>query len=609
MSTPEPIKKALAFDNDFSLGINFPRPNSYPFVCDVNTLAWGICSDTCNQHEATSFREFLFVSGNHGVTVHAFCEPYKTSEVNTRIPEAEMQEGTWVEWGPSTVLSHNAEERETKRWLRTFFTKVETSKSNGRTWTRFPESSSVPPSAMVVSFTIFGSDFPILDFLSDSSTVSPDLNSSSTELRPRSSYKCARLFSSDSHHLIGFVLMSVDPVPVNSNEVREGKWRRIVVVARIASSGIQWMCSVKLDDNVNGVPVDEWTDFRFSDNLLICLNAAGILFFYVAITGEYVAHLDLLQIYGPCPQLNSTEQEIRNEQNGKHMLSYQTHDFAGKRTFKRLLVASHASLLAVIDEYGVAYAVCSASHIPRKYYSFEKLFSQFQHLGLETLVGWEIGGAEIGHQRLFSNASHIMERNFQGSEPFGLMRKIFLPTNQFTEQDSICFSAFGITRLIRKQNSKKKMACRIVHSSLHLNSGTSDESCFNLLDREVFVGDAVGCTFQGCYYLVTDSGLSVVLPSVSISPDFFPIEAIGYRQTSISTSTVHQAGDLFEVGALKQPWLPWKTEVLDRVLLYEGPEEAEHLCFENGMKFIILKYRGTASIVMFWLISGNYFIT
>ncbi|KAM7517827.1 hypothetical protein LguiB_016789 [Lonicera macranthoides] len=587
LSTPEPIKKA--FDNDFSLGINFSRPNSYPFVCDVNALAWGICGDTYNQHEATSFREFLFVSGNHGVTVHAFCEPYKTSEVNTQIPEAETQEGTWVQWGPSTVLPHNAEELETKRWLRTFFTKVETSKSNGRTWTRFPESSSVPPSATVVSFTILSSDFPILD-LSDSSTVLHDFKSSSTELRPSSSYKCTRLFSSDSHHLIGFVLMSVDPVPVDSNEVCEGKWRRIVVVARIASWGIQWLCSVKLDNSVNGVLVDEWTDFRFSENFLICLNAAGVLFFYVAITGEYIAHLDLLQIYGPHPQLNSTEQEIRNEQNGKHM-SYQTLDFVGKRTFKRLLVASHTSLLAVIDEYGVAYVICSASHIPQKYYSFENLFSQFQHLGVETLVGWEIGGAEIGHQRLFNNAPHKMERNFQGSEPSGLMRKIFLPTNQFTEQDSICFSAFGITRLIRKQNSMKKRTCRIVHSSLHLNSGTSDESCFNLLDQEVFVGNAVGCTFQGCFYLVTDSGLSVVLPSVSISPDFFPVEAIGYRQTNISPSTVHQAGDLFEVGALKQPWLPWKTEVLDRVLLYEGPEEADHLCFENGWDFKISRIR------------------
>ncbi|KFK43664.1 hypothetical protein AALP_AA1G157000 [Arabis alpina] len=37
------------------------------------SVAWGTCGDTYNRHKDPLFRELLFVSGNDGVTVHAFC--------------------------------------------------------------------------------------------------------------------------------------------------------------------------------------------------------------------------------------------------------------------------------------------------------------------------------------------------------------------------------------------------------------------------------------------------------------------------------------------------------------------------------------------------------
>jgi len=189
------------FDNDFSLE---SRSHSYTFLGDVNSLAWGICGDTYNQHKDTSFRELLFVSGSHGVTVHAFCEPNRGSAMARTAPEGDFGQGRWVEWGPSATLAQNMEVQEpsilcceppgnvvdvntdngtseipqntsevdddlsrgvaSKKWLQSFFVKAETIKSDDTVWTRFPEKSSIPCSAEVVSFSLFNSNLPLLDF-------------------------------------------------------------------------------------------------------------------------------------------------------------------------------------------------------------------------------------------------------------------------------------------------------------------------------------------------------------------------------------------------------------------------------------------------------------
>ncbi|CAK9137988.1 unnamed protein product [Ilex paraguariensis] len=689
----------MVSDNDFSLDINSARTNNYPFVCDVNSLAWGICGDTYNHHEETSFKELLFVSGEQGVTVHAFCQPSTARKVTESTMDSGIGEGIWVEWGPSAAfhdmeaiehsrlhseasrdyVNNNSETGETlntlfveaeedelaitvarKQWLRTFLTKVETSKSEGNMWTRFPKKSSFPSTARVVSFSIFGSDFPLLGFLSDGRPLSPekeshndlfldlvnntyidpgtsssgrviefDAASNSSTATRSTSYKCSRLFSSNSHRLIGFVLILVDSEPVNTCDGPErNKSKILLIVARLFSRGIQWVSSVKLDECFDGGSVYEWTDFGFSDNFLICLNAAGLIYFYGAMSGEHVAHLDLLQIHGL--QLHSQDQDKLRVQ-GDVAPFFQTCDFVGKKVFKRLLVASLTSCFAVVDEHGVIYVVCAGEHVQRKCFSIERSVQPIQHTGLGKFISWEVGGADISHQRVLSNISgcnnsnnsergkpssmdtvgsrelckiqdrkgqlgqydlHIrgftsalqmMEQKFHCSKlPLRRMREIFVPRYRFKGDDVICFSSLGITQLNKKHNSMSKRCSQLLHSYLHVDSTMNDDKCFDLQGWEASVGEAVGCTFQGCFYLVTKSGLSVVLPSVSVSSNLCPIEAIGYRQTSISVDTVHQAGDLPDMKGLKQPWSPSKAEVLDRILLYEGPKEADHLCIENG---------------------------
>ncbi|CAH1417368.1 unnamed protein product [Lactuca virosa] len=524
---------------------------SYPMLSDINSLAWGICEDSNSQHEGALFRELLFVVGDHGLTAHAFCQSTECSESLEPMPD--VNSGEWVEWGPSRDAMHiNKPENddEQKRWLRTFLTKAKTVKSEGKLCSRFPDKSQFPSSTTVVSFNIFENDFTLLRDL---------FNGDDMEII---SYKCCSVFVNNSHYLIGFAFI------VNTNDESERKQRKkVVVVGRIVRWGIQWVCSVKLDEDVYNVPVDQWVDFKFSDRYLICLNSAGIIFFFGDITGEYIGSVNLLEI------CNGGESESRScTVSGQS----QTSSFIGQTVFRTLLVASHTSLMAAVDEHGIVYVVRGSDHIPGINNSVEKSLPQFQQLRHQTLVGWEVGGADISHQRSFS-------KDKMGSkELLPTLRSIFLPTDKYRKDDIICLSPFGITRLSKKYST-------VVHFNYHVDSAMIMNDGGQ--EEEVTVGDAVGCVFHGCFYLVTSEGISVILPSISLelASGCIPVEAIGYRQNNICS--MDQTVNLIEIKGLKQPWPTWKIEVLDRVLLYEGYEEADHLCSENGWDLKVSRIR------------------
>lgn len=685
------------FDNDFTFQREISKSKTYPFVGDVNSLAWGICEDTYNQHKDALFSEILFVSGKQGVMVHAFVE--STGNVaGTR----NALEGRWVEWGPSVSLVDNMGIEEpsslsceatgnidlnrangnsvaSKRWLQSFLTKVENVENNGSMLTRFPEKSLFPCSAKVVSFALFNSNLPILDFLSNTGSVpsmecrqerghtsesdkSVNLHLTSSGQHFKSeilsnifgvgmntSYKCSRVFSSNSHYFIGFIFTQTDPA---SDESERSNKKNVLLVARLDRWGIQWVSSVKLDEGPKIRSVVEWTDFHFSDNLLVCLNASGLIVFYAVMSGEYVAHLDILETLGLYPQLDFQKQETLSVGSERPSLQVdgvdykpvlQRGDYSGRRIFKRLIAASHTSLIAAVDDYGVIYVISAGDYIPDKYYTNEKLLPHGQHLGLGMLAGWEVGGSDIGHQRVYSNISasqksiipsmknerssflddcgnNVLKQEGKGSSCLSgfsasskvtdqkcydsekkshLMRNIFLPTYRFSEDDSICFSPLGITRLIKNHNLKDPRGSQIVHLNLHAEPAVHDDNFLNSGcemvhlqgKEESFIGEAVGCTFQGCFYLVTEGGLSVVLPSVSISSNFLPVEVIGCRQLCINSGIGYPVKNAREIKESKQPWSPWSVEILDRVLLYESAEEADRLCLENGWNLKISRMR------------------
>ncbi|KAF6149487.1 hypothetical protein GIB67_011388 [Kingdonia uniflora] len=125
-----------------------------------------------------------------------------------------------------------------------------------------------------------------------------------------------------------------------------------------------------------------------------------------------------------------------------------------------------------------------------------------------------------------------------------------------------------------------------------MDSTVHDDTRTNLISRKVgFVGEAVGCSFQGCFYLVTQDGLYVVLPSVSVRSSVLAVESVGYWQPNMCTDGVYQIENLFRTNKWDGHWPPWKMEVLDRVLLYEGPVEADHMCSQNGWNLKISRMR------------------
>ncbi|PIA25431.1 hypothetical protein AQUCO_11400007v1 [Aquilegia coerulea] len=694
--------------NNPSIESNPTGCKRYPIIFGVQSLAWGHCGDAYEQHKDAAFKELLFVSGDHGITVHGFCHLDKSTQ---NVPEDLVGQGRWVEWGPETVeniqennqscpygkateniwhvngdteINRNCHDVtigsdgelssgnfSSKKWLRTFLTNVENIESEGNFWSRFPVKSSYPCSAEVVSFRIFDNTAMLLDFLfrSDRSNIKKKLNAETvpqesvndssvhsmsnslytidnTEEGPKvcnketvSSLKCSKLFSSASQRLVGFVLTLVDPtLDNNSNGNVNIKNQVFVMVTMIYQGGLQWVSSKKLQDvSLNPTTGFEWTDFQFSDNLLLCLHASGLIFVSNANTSEPVACLDILQICGLNPKPNLLFQEKFSVEDDSELRSANVQAQQDKtrcktihgtkdtrRVFKKLMVAS-SCFLAALDECGVVYVICPGDYISEKS-STNTLLLHLQNFGIGMLIGWEVGGLQIGCQKALSGLSSYHSFNIssriqrqqksQGSggksdshlsgfsvaSPnnnevvrssemmLGPLRRVFIPVEGCGKDDSICFSPFGITRLIRKRNLNNEKEFKIVHKNLHVASEVHDDRSvnsqstkFSSFEKEgTYIGEAVGCSFQGCLYLVTQDGFSVVLPSVSISSNGLPVESFSYWRPRSSTASGHQTVNFLATNKDKADWPLWKMEVLDRVLLYEGPEAADHMCSVNG---------------------------
>ncbi|CAN1813350.1 Protein DDB_G0268328 [Linum perenne] len=659
-----PCRSAAAADFDFGSSSvqEIRRSSNYSFISGVNSLAWGLCGDSYNNRTDTSFRELLFVSSGHQVVVHAFRQTDRRIDNKMSALGDQFGKGRWVKWGPSSVSLQNLEPDESfspsseitdanevhengdgvkglqnesvtkelsggvvsKKWFCSFSTKAETVESDGKFWTQFPGKASFPSSAEVVSFSLFDNDSPLRNFLTQGS-LSGSVVSKSDGLSDSvvDSCKCSRVFSNCSYSLVGFVLSLVDSVfidPEDDHDTKKTRTQVLLVVARLHYEGIQWVSSVKLRDSFDAEPLAEWVDFCFSDNLLICLSTHGLVYFYAAFSGEFVAHIDILQASGLNRQPSMLGQD-RVQLAG------------GRRMFKKLLVASHTTLIAAVDDYGIIYVICVGKHLPDQYNPMDRLLPCFRNSELGIFVGWEVGSKHIGCQRVyltgdsgeggkppyFSGSKYFLPRvqqlnpsargmvedpGYHGSDAASntclsvgdarenshLIREVLLPTERFEEDDNICFSALGITRFLRRHSLDSQRTNQVLHLSLRKHAKSCDDESLNsrtklsYLDKkaEAFLGETVGCSFQGSLYLVTEVGISVVLPSISVSPNYLPVETLGYRQHKVKSDckwNVH--GTLCDDGPTLS-FLPWKIEILDRIILLEGPEVADRLCLQNG---------------------------
>ncbi|MED6158928.1 hypothetical protein PIB30_037567 [Stylosanthes scabra] len=656
-----------------------PRSKSYPFISDVNSLAWARCGDSYDQHTDASFREFLFVSGRRGVSIHAFSKQNKARGMAQDAVERNFNQGRWVEWGPVTTLAQNKEVgessslsdgqningivgdsgverlrgRASKRYLESFFTKVDTTVLDGSIWSKFPKNTEFPCSAEVVSFNIFdggdvsNSSLPSLSLCGGNSNS--DCFSNVFGIEVNGFYECPRVFSSTSYCLVGLFFTLMHDISGNINDANQGgRKRNLLLVARLECLGIQWVSVVKLDERINISLANEWMDFQFSDDLLVCLNSSGLIALYAALSGELVTYLNVSHACGLTPHFDikglekislSDGANIRQECDINDNLSDQ-HSGSFRRSFKRLVVAAHTSLLAVVDECGVIYVISLRDYVPDKYYSYEKLLSYCQRVGFGTLVGWRVGGYDINRKVVYPNSSgyvrssdkswtvsfpdktvaanvlqqiddypfkekmglfgpyssgfsaaSIHDNKFHGSDLNSpVTRTIFLPGFRVSVDDSICFSPLGVTILSKNNYAQNQRGSPVVHFNLQVKLDVHDDNfrgsiydvCHFNGKEEAIVGEALGCIFQGCLYIVREAGLSVYLPSISISSNFLPTEHIGYFPSSKGLGISDIIKDNVETKETMKRFSPWKVEILDRVLLYEGTEEAHRLCSENG---------------------------
>ncbi|KAL2342976.1 hypothetical protein Fmac_004261 [Flemingia macrophylla] len=704
-----PCTSGLDVDIDTdNVDIKCSRSNSYPYISDVNSLAWACCEDSYDQHNDASFREVLFVSGRCGVTVHAF--PKLSNGTGQDMLEGNFGQGRWVEWGPVATVAENMSVGEssnfshgvsggqnvnmtggdggdellrgfvTKRYLESFFTKVETVVSDGIPWTKFPENNEFPCSTEVVSFSIFDGSLSLDHLLKEKSVQCkenwqepavlvkdasdcPSLSFSGQDTKHDwfssvfgividGFYECPRVFSSASNCLVGFFFTLMHHVSVNISDANQGgRSRNLLLVGKLDSQGIQWVSMVKLDERINIIQAVEWMDFRFSDSLLFCLNSSGLIVLYSAMSGEYVTHLNVLQACGfnsrfdlqQLEKLYSNDDIYAKQECGiKDELSDQ-HNDSFKRSFKRLVVASHTSLVAVVDECGVIYVISLEEYILGKNYSFEKLLPYCQQFGLGMLVGWGVGGSDIDRPAV-SNDLNIKHGSFASSDKvvagnalqkinscafkeegglFGsysrgfsatsnvtnahkfpsyhvkspVLRKIILPNFRVCEDDSICFSPLGITIFSKKKCVENQNGSQLIHFNLQVKLEVHDDNFLDSVNdvyhfgKQDVIGEAIGCRFQGCFYIVREDGLSVYVPSISILSNFLPVEYIGYRHSSKDVGISVLLKDNLEIKEPTKRFSPWKVEILDRVLLYEGTDAADQLCLKNGWDIKVSRIR------------------
>ena len=292
--------------------------------------------------------------------------------------------------------------------------------------------------------------------------------------------------------------------------------------------------------------------------------------------------------------------------------------------------------LVSVDDYFVAHPELSCSNP-----SFPK---GSERSNLKVLSSWEVAGSYIGgaksiksipkHHvaRLLSNQRSTLERsnsavdssskedfkihpvpvgasgfssrqshrkqymkplNFLDPPPKPL-RKVFLPLNPSDSFVGMALNPYSITRVAINVKNASKFT--LVQNELRISGGTYDEA--KLGSRELLAvqesvikqhrceGEVLSFTSQGCLYLVTATALHVVLPPLELSSPQSDALALGCEGPWWPTGSGSENFSSNWNGMLPlltQPRIQqWQSEMQDRFLIFDGLEEAERLCGENG---------------------------
>ncbi|KAM0918674.1 hypothetical protein ACQ4PT_008706 [Festuca glaucescens] len=620
----------------------------------VKSSAWGHCCDASSKLEVPAFSEFLVLSSDDSITVHAFCHSYESTVIVNG--DTEELHGDWKEWFPTEGSLSEDGESGRKNCFRSFLTTISGSVCNGKYQARFPLKSSLPHSAEVVSFSIYDITMSFLKFWSSNCTMEARMETDSgspedllshipvTEASCSCQWECLKVLPSPSGHLIGLVLTPKESV---SCEVHERNTNDILVaILELNHWGIQWNFVVDLQNVYNDVgPNPQWVDFQLSDIFLASLNAVGLVAIWNVKTGRPITSFSVLQrcrIDLEMP-FGSTIPAVTNL-DGESTFGGNVVD----RMFKRLVLAPYSLLVAAIDEVGVVYVFYADDILNFKANAHENFGQPSLSYYGDNCAAWETAGRGIGttfcshkssQQGSDKLVSDFSERDNAGvvrarkrrkyckcnenqvdSWPSGFsttsqikdgvtypytmavsspMRRVVLPPHRL-QDDILSLSPFGLTRIFKGCNADGNKHVTIVHTKLLMASCLLDERDINdgFLDRRLLfqkdfsvAGESAVCSFQGYVYLISRDGLSVVLPSVSTSSFSSCIDDIQFWQPGFSGGSACNALNLTSVNRPETRWKTWQIEVLDRALLYEGPSLADRLCWENGWDLKISRLR------------------
>ena len=530
------------------------------------------------------------------------------------------QEDNYFE-GSSSSVDNSA----SKHWLRSFLIDAGSSQDAGGFVLRFPIKSSLPSSAEVLSFNIFerililldqctGSEERTCENTSELGDSKSDIDVSGTEghslkTMKKDMFRCSRVFSSIHGNYVALTLTNAHAHHINEEHVACSK--TTVVILAVSVKGLQWTCSVNLPESSSG-----WFDFQIFKGLLACLNGSGIVSVFDAESGDALFCLSALKSSFVNVRENSELDEVSSFLNGNSPPMKQ-----GKNIFRRLLFASDSPSLAVIDDNGVIYLVDFGAFLVEELHeigNFQGAMSRFQKLGWGMRSGWKFTSSEINHHKEFSDfypgSERKISRKFSTSEfepkkkgkpnlksmkeemdyypsgfsaqmkdrssQFGhciklcVMRRVFLPLEKYSIDDAISFSSFGISRLVRLGREEAKIqhiglqSAPLAYDDCLLSSWTS-----SFLKEKSLGSCARGCFFEGCLYVIMDEGLYVVLPSNPVSSGAPLYTSFEYSQSKEALYAGDECRSFFR---------PWQIEILDRTLLYEGPDEADYFCLKTG---------------------------
>lgn len=175
-----------------------------------------------------------------------------------------------------------------------------------------------------------------------------------------------------------------------------------------------------------------------------------------------------------------------------------------------------------------------------------------------------------------------------------LLRKCLLPLSPNDSFVGMALNPYSITRL--GVNYKNTSKCTIFQSELRIKGGSCDEAMLTsgelvaLKDRVIkqhkYDQEVLSFASQGCLYLVTETALHVVLPPLAI-PSSKSDLAVGPEDSRLrSDSGIKTFSSKWDGmwPLLSRPHVQqWQREVQVRSLIFDGPEETERLCAENGM--------------------------